>query len=324
LNGVDTYRYDLVDVGRQCLSDLTLALLHDVRTAYDSGDAEKIQTASAKFLDLAGDMDTLLGTRHEFLLGGWLESAKAWGTTDAERKLYEHNARWQLTVWGPNVPQSGLDDYSNRQWSGLIRGYYIPRWKKYLDHLNSKVADPGFGKALTKWEYDWCDGNETYPATPSGDAVEISARLMKKWQPIMADAYQRYDIHKMKPIGVDAIVAAAIDLKNPAWTPADCSEDFRDWNLDVSSIIKSPGSYTVTFAYQSGAKALKIESVQLIQKDHQAVVDTHDGWTGLENRENVYHLKVDRVDANTPVILRARVATDGGTDSNGTIQISLK
>ena len=64
-----------------------VALLNEYRTANpkisvqavdyvrDSGEAEKVKVASDKFLGLAKDMDTLLGTRREFLLGSWLESA---------------------------------------------------------------------------------------------------------------------------------------------------------------------------------------------------------------------------------------------------------
>jgi alpha-N-acetylglucosaminidase len=322
LGTLDTYQYDLVDVGRQCLSDLTLALQHDIQKAYESKNPDKLREASAKFLDLAKDMDTLLATRHEFLLGPWIESARSWGTTDAERELYEHNARWQITVWGPNVPASGLDDYSNRQWSGLISRYYIPRWKKFLDHLAENPSDKTFGKQLVKWEYSWCDGTEKYPVNPSGDPIAISQRLISKWQPVMAEAYQRYDIQKIKPIGVDAVMPAALQLKTAGWSPADCSVDFRDWKLDVSSQIKSAGSYTVTFAYHSGSNALKIESVELIQQNRPPIAaDKHDGWTGMKNHGNMYHLKVDAMDPASPIILQAKVATAGGVDSAGVIEI---
>jgi alpha-N-acetylglucosaminidase len=322
---LDTYRYDLVDLGRQCLSDLTLALQHDIEKAYESGDPEKLKAASAKFLDLAADMDSLVGTRKEFLLGNWIESAKAWGTTDAEKQLYEKNARWQITVWGPNLAQSGLDDYSNRQWAGLISGYYIPRWKQFLDHLADKSDNAAFSKALTKWEYQWCDGTEKYPTTPAGDAIEISDRLLKKWQPVMTEAYTRYDIRKIKPIGVDAVAPGPITLKSAAWTPNDCCEEFRDWSLNVSSQIKSAGNYSVTFQWKSGSHALKIESVEVIQKDRPPIAsDKHDGWTGIENRANVFHLQVDAFDINLPLILRMKTSTAGGTDSSGVIQIAAE
>ena len=52
-------------------------------------------------LNLLEGMDVLLGTDPHFLLGNWLEAAKAIGTTDDEKKLYEYNARNQITLWGP-------------------------------------------------------------------------------------------------------------------------------------------------------------------------------------------------------------------------------
>jgi alpha-N-acetylglucosaminidase len=224
-----------------------------------------------------------------------------------------------------------LSDYSNRQWSGLISGYYLPRWKKFLDFESTQIgskspdrkATAAFNKSLTAWEYQWCDGTESYPSTPTGDPVATSLRMMEKWQPVAAEAMQRFDLRKLKPIGVDAVAQTPVHLKKLAWTPADCSEDFGDWVLDVTGQIKSPGVCTVTFKYKSGGNALKIESVSLTQADHPLATDKHEGWTGLENRKNSYRLDVAAVDAEKPCILKARVATDGGTDSNGVIEITL-
>ena len=48
------------------------------------------------------DMDTLLASDSHFLLGNWIESAKAKATNGYELDLYEWNARLQLTLWGEN------------------------------------------------------------------------------------------------------------------------------------------------------------------------------------------------------------------------------
>ena len=53
------------------------------------------------FLDLLDGLESLLGTDEHFLLGSWLENAKSMATNEAERHLYEFNARIQLTLWGP-------------------------------------------------------------------------------------------------------------------------------------------------------------------------------------------------------------------------------
>jgi len=214
LAGMDTFRFDLVDLARQCLVDLSIPLQHDIAVAYQQTNAAALKVASQRFLDLADDLDQLLGTRKEFLLGAWIEDAKRWATTDAERRQYERNARLLVTVWGPATNNEAmLFDYSNRQWSGLIHGYYAVRWKKFLDRLaaqpdrSGRFNDKGiytsygrpgddvspFYRDLSKWERDWCDGTELYPSKPQGDAVKIAHQLLLKWQPLKDDAFKRFD-----------------------------------------------------------------------------------------------------------------------------------
>ena len=55
LKASDTHRYDLVDVMRQCLSDLSLPLQKQITEAYQSGDNEKLQQAGDQFLTLIDD-----------------------------------------------------------------------------------------------------------------------------------------------------------------------------------------------------------------------------------------------------------------------------
>lgn len=214
LAGKDTYQFDLVNLARQCLVDLSIPLQHDIATAYQQTNAAALKAASQRFLDLADDLDTLLATRREFLLGSWLEDAKHWATSEAERRQYERNARLLITVWGPaHKDDAMLFDYSNRQWSGLIHGFYRPRWKQFLDYLAAQPAGPGrfddrnvytsygrpgddsspFYRDLSRWERDWCDGSETFSSRPHGDPVAISHQLLEKWSPLKDDAFHRFN-----------------------------------------------------------------------------------------------------------------------------------
>ena len=218
LRSVDEYRYDLVDLGRQALADLSIPLQHDIASAYASANKAALAKASARFLELAADLDSLLGTRREFLLGYWLEDAKKWGTTTTERAQYERNARLQITVWGPRNPEAILFDYSNRQWSGLIRDYYIPRWRMFLDFLRDQLADSNrftgrnlklvygrpadeadaFYARLSQWEQGWNTRSDQFPTIPSGDSVRLANRLLEKWNPVRVAAYQRFDLRTLK------------------------------------------------------------------------------------------------------------------------------
>jgi len=57
---------------------------------------------SEDLLDLLVNIDKLLATDEHFLLGAWLEAAKRVSTNEQERRLFEYNARNQITLWGPN------------------------------------------------------------------------------------------------------------------------------------------------------------------------------------------------------------------------------
>ncbi len=221
LMGNSHFEYDLVDLGRQGLADLSIPLQKNIAEAYQKQDAAALQNASAQFLDLALDIDMLLATRSEFLLGRWLEDAKKCGTTEAERRQYEWNARLQITVWGPSALNALLFDYANKQWSGLIRGYYIPRWRQFLNYLAAqpsgserftgnnipmqyhRPADEAnnFYKKLSQWEHTWCRQTELYSTTPSGNGIQISSRLFSKWNSIRKSEFERYDLQKLSGTG---------------------------------------------------------------------------------------------------------------------------
>lgn len=57
---------------------------------------------ATELIRLLHNMEDVLATNDQFLLGRWLESAKAQATTSSDRKLFEYNARNQITLWGPS------------------------------------------------------------------------------------------------------------------------------------------------------------------------------------------------------------------------------
>lgn len=184
LGTTDTYRFDLVNITRQVLSNYAATLQHQLADAYQMKNAQDFQEASKDFLQLMRDLDELLATRKEFLLGDCLENAKRWGKTDKEKTLLEWNARRVLTLWGTTK----INDYARKEWSGMISGYYLKRWEWYLREvgksLNSKHAfdNAEFDRKLRQWMVQWSDGQETYPAEPSGDSVAVSRRLWKQYR----------------------------------------------------------------------------------------------------------------------------------------------
>ena len=143
------------------------------------------------FLDSLKDLETILTTNENFLLGRWLKSAKALATNKQERKLYEFNARNQLTLWGPD---GEILDYAGKQWSGMFQDYYIPRWQLFFKSLETSLVKGTrfnqtrfinkFKKVLGK---PFCLSTKSYPVKPSGDAVDIAVKLYQKWSLVFND-----------------------------------------------------------------------------------------------------------------------------------------
>lgn len=187
LGSADGFRFDLVDVSRQVLANHALAVQNRWVRAYQQRDLDRFRRHTKEFLVLIEEMDELVGTRREFLLGTWLESAKRWGTNPSEKALYERNARNLITTWGDK--NSGLNEYAARQWSGLFSGFYKPRWEQFFalveaDLAGGKKFDPKeFSQQVRDWEWAWVNRQDRYPVKPAGNPVTVARRLYEKYYP---------------------------------------------------------------------------------------------------------------------------------------------
>ena len=181
----DGFRYDLVDVTRQVLADYASILQQKAASRYQAGDVEGFKAASEEFLGLIDDMDKLLGTRSEFLLGRWLDDARSIGHTDQEKDLYEHNARNQITLWGNR--DCRIRDYACKHWNGMMAGFYRPRWERFFDTVSAAMEqgvpfdEAAFIEASKDWEWEWTLGHEKYPNQPEGSEIEECLRIWDKY-----------------------------------------------------------------------------------------------------------------------------------------------
>ena len=108
--------------------------------AYDSGDIAGFKSEALNLLGLMKDLDALLATRKEFLLGRWIDDARAYGSNESESDKFEQNARNLVTLWGDK--DCGIHDYAYRHWAGLVSEFYAPRWQRLIDSV-TKTAEHG-------------------------------------------------------------------------------------------------------------------------------------------------------------------------------------
>ncbi|MBS1511312.1 MAG: alpha-N-acetylglucosaminidase [Bacteroidetes bacterium] len=189
----DGFRFDLVDVARQVLANYALPLQRQIVNAYHAKDSRAFQQYSTAFIALMKDMDRLLATRKDFLLGPWIAAARRNGAAEKEKALYEFNAKDLITLWGDkNCP---LNEYACRQWSGLINDFYVPRWQQFFAAA-TKAMEEGkemdnekFTQQMKNWEWHWVNARKDYPVTTTGDLLKVVTALYQKYQNTIRNAY---------------------------------------------------------------------------------------------------------------------------------------
>jgi hypothetical protein len=95
-------------------------------------------------------------------------------------------------MWGE---QPLIRDYSRREWSGMLTGFYAPRWSKFFQALDAALAqntafdEKAFDGGLQEWERRWAGQHDSYPVEPKGDALAVSRRLWEKYRQPLARAF---------------------------------------------------------------------------------------------------------------------------------------
>lgn len=190
----DGFQYDLVDVTRQVMVNYALPIQRKIVMAYRKKDLTAFNTESGKFIQLIDDMDRLLATRKDFMLGPWVSSARQWGETPAEKALYEMNAKDLITLWGD--AKSPLNEYACRQWSGLLNDFYKPRWQLFFARARQSLNQQSdfnaslFKEEVSSWEWKWVNQHKEYPTKAIGNPVNVALEMYQKYRKTMGITHQ--------------------------------------------------------------------------------------------------------------------------------------
>ena len=211
---LSNYNYDVVEFGGAVMADYAHNLLLGIKAAKEAaGDAfatDPVYIARRDaFLALIEEVDAFKGTNLNFRLGKWTQEARdaaaeavALGATSANADWYEYNnARTLITTWGDYAQNNsgGLRDYSYRSWQGLLKDYYLPRWKYYFE--NDCTYPGGDVCNYFYFEWNWAHGLEhnvgntsksstklvqgepgySYSRDPQGNTVEEANKMLAKY-----------------------------------------------------------------------------------------------------------------------------------------------
>lgn len=202
LSASKPYRFDVVDIQRQIMSNLGQAIHKQAATAFKVKDKKAFALHANRFLEMLQDLDELLSTRKEYSLDCWLTDARSWGNTKTEKDLLERDATSLVTIWGPDDAPA-IFDYAWREWGGLVKGFYLPRWQQFYamlqKHLDNgtEYGETGlklqykreafraneFYNQLADWEMSYVNTyNKARIPNIKGDEIEIASHLFTKYE----------------------------------------------------------------------------------------------------------------------------------------------
>lgn len=289
------FKVDFIEMTAQYVGGKMELLVQAIERAYLTDDKKTAHELETQFIALATDVDRLLCSHPILKLERWLDYAVRQGDTPELKSYYEHNAKRIVTVWGPPV-----DDYSARIWSGLIRDYYLPRWKHYF---HAKQTGKSFDFAA--WEKDWVENsNGLSTVRPFSDPIAECIRVLNQAQPISRALLE---------------AGKENELEIGTWSAEDVQNDWTEltWVVPVDRVSQMKGLY---FQYVRGRNKLMIKNVSLVMDGVTVSCDEHYGETGINNKNNYYKLSAPQhAMGNNACLIRATVKSDGNNDSYGSV-----
>lgn len=152
------YRFDLVSLAMQVLSNTSQDIVDDINQAIDSKDLSRFLKLKSTFLKVIQLVDNIADKVPIYRLDTWENQAQniVKNLDDFSKMKAIIDARALVTTWGSlkQANSGGLHDYSNRQWSGLTGTLYLERWSRWLSNQENKIQ--GVGSSNIN-DYDWFD-----------------------------------------------------------------------------------------------------------------------------------------------------------------------
>ncbi|OCN04503.1 hypothetical protein A4S06_02505 [Erysipelotrichaceae bacterium MTC7] len=290
------FLYDLSDITRQVLANAAQDYHKAMVNAYNAKDEKQFSAVADKFLEMILLQDQVLSTNQDFLVGNWLEDARSMlaDADDWTKDLFEFNARSLITTWGgkKNANGGGLKDYSNRQWAGLTKDYYYPRWERWVNDIKANLAS-GTNMPNRDWfmmEWAWVnkksDEGSTYTTTASD--LDISQLTLQACENYSLDVLETIvgEVEEKENIALGKNVSASVtsDHQNPLSNLTDGNKN-TPWKAE-----KNEGTFTLTVDLEnvSSIEGMEISLPQLaggFPYAYEVEVFQDGSWTSIAKQE---------------------------------------
>lgn len=204
---------------------------------------------------LIQQLDELLQTNKNFQLGVWTRGAleKAAFAVDethsleAMQRQFLFAAKNQISLWGPH---GEINDYSAREWAGVVGDYYEGRWTLYFEMLfdalmkNQTLIHDNYHEKAVEYGLKWDSKPDLYEVSHSSPIPTIE----KQYHAIFKNAMKRFLIQEHATIQEEPYHLAK--SHDPEMLAAICASDLECMAFNtkgelfrrISSVVPESGT----------------------------------------------------------------------------------
>jgi alpha-N-acetylglucosaminidase len=192
---IDTYLYDLVDFTHLSVSHAGLITYNTMVKAYHQRDLKSFIQISDQFIKLMNLQNRLMACRSEFSLASWVDDARKQASTPEEQKLFVRNALDLITLWGDESKESLTHDYSYREWTGMMDGFYLPRWQMFITYLENDLQGKQPNPVdFYNWEKNWINTANIRSENTNNSVIETVKETLEMIAPIIQESANDFQI----------------------------------------------------------------------------------------------------------------------------------
>lgn len=247
-------------------------------------------------LEMLLAIDALMAHHPTACLDRWLGFARGCGSTPGESRYYAANARRLITTWGGPA----LAEYGSKVWNGLIRDYYVPRWRLYFEALQrGEEAD------LAQWEEKWIQSDD-----PLSAPVPVEDPIREIWG--LLDVLDQWETKELEVDDEGDVIGG--------WTADQLSQDGVRLEWNVSQFLLDPARFQVIFQPDSPA-SVEVRQVRLMENGVEVARDRHVGVIGPDQSTHSAELKLIVLKPGTDYVISAILRPLDHLPSAGTVRL---
>ena len=177
--GSSSYIFDLADVTRQTGSNYGWHLVYGMQRAYKARDLKAFTENAELFLKILAIQEKICSSHKRMLFANYLSYPEKYDKENAQYNVFL--ARRLITVWGDERTNYIINDYAAREYGDLIRDYYAPRWKQFIDAAITALKN---GEEMHEIDFfaqaeKFTRETKKYPMTVRTDLDETAKEMLK-------------------------------------------------------------------------------------------------------------------------------------------------